>query len=134
MENIATQQIKSTPLPRAFFYSLRLMHGCESIISNLIALGLCGSIAILLQVNWLLPSLKKYHHYFMILLAILAAIQIIRSAKNSLLLPSICCLSATPFLILHHFGIFTLPLVLPVAQSLLLLGVIGLCVSIFHIR
>lgn len=134
MENVTIQK---QPRPSNFFRSLlgtiKHMHGCQSIIGNLIAIALSGLLIFLLQINWLLPNLGSYHRYFIIGFEILIIIQIIKSSKKSLFFPSLCLGVAGVGLIIHHVVAMS-STSLHFLQGLMLLGVVGLCIAIFHMR
>jgi len=113
--------------------SLKVMHHYQPMMSNLIALTLLALIAMLTNIPWLFPALAARHHYVMMALGLLAGLHIIRAARKSLLLPSACALLAGLGILNQHCGFLPLPVAVQTLQSLLLLGMVGLCVAIFHI-
>lgn len=114
--------------------AFRQMYRLDSIISNLIALSLCGFIAILLQIDWLLPHPAGFHHFLMVAIAILAAMQVIKSSKKSLLLPTICMVMGGIGLILHHFKLTHIPMTTFHLQSLMVVGSVGICIAVLSIK
>lgn len=135
MDNTAVQKQSSlTILVKSLLERLKGLHSYQPMMSNLVALGLIALIAVVSQIPWLFPDLAKHHHYVMMVLGLLAAIQIVRAATKSLLFPSICTLVAGSGIVILHFHLLALSVSLAYLQGLLLLGTLGLCVSIFHIR
>lgn len=119
---------------RTGIMTLRHLYRLDVIISNLIALGICGIIAALLQTAWLLPHPTRLHHYFIIGLEILAALQVIKSSTKSLLLPTICLLIGSIGLCAHHFKFFEISIDVSYLQTLVMIGVIGACIAVLNIQ
>ena len=119
---------------RKFIHSIKHLHKTEAIMSNLIALGFCFFIMVVLQIKWLLPQLNHYYSYVMVAVGVLAAIQVIRSARHSLLFPTLCLTVSLPLLISGHYKWLNLGELLTITQSILGLGVLGLCRMILNIR
>lgn len=112
----------------------RSMLAFEPIITNSIALALCCAALLIVKHPTLLPAMGKYYGYFSMLLRCLAAWQVILSARKSLLLPLLTLLVAGVgfILVAQHVELAWLPMAL--LKNLMLLGLIGLAVSIFSIR
>ena len=115
-------------------HSIKHLHKTDDIMGNLITLGFCLFIAIVLQIKWLISQLNHYHSYVMVGVAILASIQIIRSAQCSLLLPTLCILISLPLLITNHYKLIDLGEFLLITQGIIGLGLLGLCRMILNIR
>ncbi len=114
--------------------TFKQMYRLDNIFTNLIALALCGLITVLLQVDWLLPHPAGMHHFLIVGLEILAAIQIIKSGKYSLLLPTVCIGIGSIGLILQHFKLAHFPVTVFHLQTFVVIGSIGIGVAILNIR
>lgn len=111
------------------------MNSYYPILTNLMALGLCVLTVYLLQVKWLFPKLGLLHYLIIATCGFLAIVQILRSARKSLLLPSTYLIVPSIILFLRHYSHFNLT-VLPTCflQEIAFLELIGLCISIFYIK
>lgn len=137
MDMTVTKETKEERLHRFYnsaAFTIRQLYRIDYIVSNLMALALCGLIAILLQTKWLLPHSAESHHVFMIVLGILAGIQIIKSSFRSLLLPSICLVIGSIGIFIHHFVLFKLGLPVSLLQFTAAVGVLGICIAVLVIR
>jgi hypothetical protein len=112
---------------------MRSLFSIEPIITNLIALTICGVILFMLSYKDLIPNLGKYYLYLYRAVQFLACIQVIRSARKSLVIPLLVLLIAGIGLG-THFMPDLLPLSLSTFKEMMLVGLIGLAVTVFYIR
>lgn len=118
---------------KKFIASFKLMAAIEPVIHNIIALGLCAVLLVLLNIQGLLPNLGKYHAYFYYGINLIAGYQVIKSAKNSLFLPLISIALASIIIALYHYAPSLLPIKIIFFQELMLVGILGTVISIFYI-
>lgn len=115
-------------------FTARQFFRLDFVISNLVALIICGMITALLQQEWLIPTSSGYNQLIMIAVGITATIQVWRSAEKSMIIPTFCIISATLFLYLTH-NHFMLPFIPPYMMRVVAgIGIIGCCISLLRIR
>jgi hypothetical protein len=106
----------------------------EPIIANLFAIGIAIGLLVILNHPTLLPALGKYQKYLTYVMYGLIVLQTIRSARFSLLIPLLALTVASiGFFILgnHPHEVF---FNVEELRKLMLLGVVGLAVSVLAIR
>lgn len=131
---IRRQRVKLCELLKSVMMAFRHLYRLEAIVTNLIALGICGFIAVLLQTDWLLPHPTRFHHYFVLGLEVLAALHVIKSSSKSLLLPTLCLLIGGGGLFLYHFKFYEISITVSYLQTLVMIGSIGACIAVLNIE
>ena len=126
---------KLNALINNFVYRIKYMTSIEPIIGNLIAIGLAIGVLVLLGHPALFPKwISKYHHYLTYAIYFGMVIQLLKSASQSILLPLLAlgigglgfwAMNLEPEMQL--VGVTTL-------QQFMLLGVLGMAISIIKIR
>ena len=114
--------------------SFKSMVSYESIIHHLIALGLCFLGLTLLSFPALFPHLGKYHTYLTYLFYTAAVLQFVKSATESLFMPLLCLIAAGVGLLIEHYGIPASTLAGINPKTLMLMGVVGLLVSVYTLK
>lgn len=125
-----TQQLKLMAIIERF----KSMVSYEPVIQYLIALGLCFLGLTLLSFPALFPHLGKYHTYLVHIFYTAAVLQLIKSAIKSLFISLLCLSTAGVGLLIERYGIPTLKLAGINSKTLMLMGVIGLLVSVFTLK
>jgi hypothetical protein len=111
----------------------KALFAVEPIIINFIALFLCAGILYVATSKDFMPDIGKYHKYIFHFIQFLACYQIVLSAKKSLLLPvSTLIISIGAIVLFKNSGDYLIPIT--ILREMVLLGVLGTAVSIFHMR
>ena len=133
MQNAAAcKQNRLLTLRKNVSQNIRRMLRADVIISHLMAITLCGFIAILLQFKWVFPYSAHLQHGFIIGIEILVAVQVIKSSGKSLLLPAACMLISAVGLLIQHLKLVHIPITDANLHAIMLVGIIGTCIAILN--
>lgn len=113
---------------------LKSVLSIDAIVMNILALLLCCILLVILNQKNMIPSLGKYHHFLYQAVELLACLQVCRSAKRSLFLPVLLMLLAGVLMVDGELLKSVISISLDMLKQIMLLGIIGMCVSIFNIR
>ena len=113
---------------------LRTSLAVEPILVNLMAILLAMGLLVLLHYPSLFPNLGHYHPYFSWLIYGLILLQTLKSATKSLLIPVIAIGIAGLGMLLLSFSPDASMLSLDTLKKMMLLGVIGVGISVFVMR
>jgi hypothetical protein len=112
---------------------LQILFALEPIMINVIALVLCGVMLFVLGFRDAMPNLGKYHSYLYHGIQFLACYQVIMSGKKSLMLPLLTILIAGIGVAAHRHSV-PLPIDLSILKDMVVVGIVGTALSIFHMR
>ena len=110
---------------------LRISLAVEPILVNLMAILLAIGLLVLLHYPILFPNLGHYHPYFTSIIYGLILLQTLKSATKSLLIPVIAIGIAGLGMLLLSFSPDASMLSLDTLKKMMLLGVIGVGMSVF---
>ncbi len=130
----------TTLMTRRQYYSfriketIRILFSIDSIMMNIVALILCGVMLFILDQKEWIPNMGKNHLYLYRAAQLLACLQIFRSATRSLILPVAVILFAGSAIINYTVLHAALPISLSTLREMMLIGIIGMGISIFYLR
>ena len=132
MENTLTKiQPNRFILVKKLLKMIQALLAIEPILINLVAIVLAMGILILLNYPTLFPKLGKYHQYLTYIIYALILIQTMKSATKSLFIPILAIVIAGLGMALLSFNPAWQFISLDVLKKMMLLGAIGVSISIF---
>lgn len=124
--------ILNVGLVRNFNDTIKSLLRIDVIFNNVIALVLCSGILLILPHKSLMPDMGKYHHVFYVCVQFLAAYQILKSAKKSLILPLLTIGVSLLGMCLQDYISFLFDL--DTLKKMLLIGLLGMALCTFYVR